>query len=215
MYDSGKDDDTNVQLYDCNGGHNQKWAFISPDIPGVIVSKTNGKCLHSTGEFKNGVNVTTGDCDDDPRRWIYDPDKNHIDSKPTGGCLDVHDGHDSGHNVQMWECDDDDNQEWFYHPDTGEIKGKDNCLDVSQDEDKGNVQIYDCNGGDNQKWEWTALPMALVPFPVSIPIDNLTDSWTAHLLGSRAKTYTQVDICLLYTSPSPRDRTRSRMPSSA
>ena len=27
--------------------------------------------------------------------------------------------------------------------------------------------------------------------------------------------YTMVDICLLYTSPSPRDRTRSRMPSSA
>ena len=26
---------------------------------------------------------------------------------------------------------------------------------------------------------------------------------------------TQEDICLLYTSPSPRDRTRSRMPSSA
>ena len=25
----------------------------------------------------------------------------------------------------------------------------------------------------------------------------------------------EVDICLLYTSPSPRDRTRSRMPSSA
>ena len=25
----------------------------------------------------------------------------------------------------------------------------------------------------------------------------------------------RVDICLLYTSPSPRDRTRSRMPSSA
>ena len=24
-----------------------------------------------------------------------------------------------------------------------------------------------------------------------------------------------IDICLLYTSPSPRDRTRSRMPSSA
>ena len=26
---------------------------------------------------------------------------------------------------------------------------------------------------------------------------------------------TKIDICLLYTSPSPRDRTRSRMPSSA
>ena len=27
--------------------------------------------------------------------------------------------------------------------------------------------------------------------------------------------YTQSNTCLLYTSPSPRDRTRSRMPSSA
>ena len=29
------------------------------------------------------------------------------------------------------------------------------------------------------------------------------------------KTLIQLSICLLYTSPSPRDRTRSRMPSSA
>ena len=27
--------------------------------------------------------------------------------------------------------------------------------------------------------------------------------------------FNKIDICLLYTSPSPRDRTRSRMPSSA
>ena len=31
----------------------------------------------------------------------------------------------------------------------------------------------------------------------------------------RATQYTDVKDCLLYTSPSPRDRTRSRMPSSA
>ena len=30
-----------------------------------------------------------------------------------------------------------------------------------------------------------------------------------------AEMFSQIDICLLYTSPSPRDRTRSRMPSSA
>ena len=30
-----------------------------------------------------------------------------------------------------------------------------------------------------------------------------------------ADKYIQIRICLLYTSPSPRDRTRSRMPSSA
>ena len=33
--------------------------------------------------------------------------------------------------------------------------------------------------------------------------------------GITAPAHTLYDICLLYTSPSPRDRTRSRMPSSA
>jgi len=33
--------------------------------------------------------------------------------------------------------------------------------------------------------------------------------------GARMGDSTMIDICLLYTSPSPRDRTRSRMPSSA
>ena len=35
-----------------------------------------------------------------------------------------------------------------------------------------------------------------------------------HFLSPRAYSYL-VEVCLLYTSPSPRDRTRSRMPSSA
>ena len=37
------------------------------------------------------------------------------------------------------------------------------------------------------------------------------------VLGGSNKKYAQIGdiICLLYTSPSPRDRTRSRMPSSA
>ena len=33
--------------------------------------------------------------------------------------------------------------------------------------------------------------------------------------GAEDRIFTLVDFCLLYTSPSPRDRTRSRMPSSA
>ena len=36
------------------------------------------------------------------------------------------------------------------------------------------------------------------------PFDNLAEDYSGHHLG-----------CLLYTSPSPRDRVRSRMPSSA
>ena len=36
----------------------------------------------------------------------------------------------------------------------------------------------------------------------------------SRLIGSRF-VWHHIDVCLLYTSPSPRDRTRSRMPSSA
>ena len=35
------------------------------------------------------------------------------------------------------------------------------------------------------------------------------------VLGGELSNTVSSDICLLYTSPSPRDRTRSRMPSSA
>ena len=38
---------------------------------------------------------------------------------------------------------------------------------------------------------------------------------TTQFVGEIGKTYNLTVICLLYTSPSPRDRTRSRMPSSA
>ena len=39
------------------------------------------------------------------------------------------------------------------------------------------------------------------------------DTVSPHNLANQI--FRQQDICLLYTSPSPRDRTRSRMPSSA
>ena len=45
---------------------------------------------------------------------------------------------------------------------------------------------------------------------VSIRIHNARIIWTAG-----AAVFNQQDTCLLYTSPSPRDRQKSRMPSSA
>ena len=39
--------------------------------------------------------------------------------------------------------------------------------------------------------------------------------WTRDISKARIKMMTRLDICLLYTSPSPRDRQKSRMPSSA
>ena len=42
-----------------------------------------------------------------------------------------------------------------------------------------------------------------------------TPSHTPMWIGARDSNGEIIAICLLYTSPSPRDRTRSRMPSSA
>ena len=39
--------------------------------------------------------------------------------------------------------------------------------------------------------------------------------WIRSLCAKAPNKFTQIARCLLYTSPSPRDRTRSRMPSSA
>ena len=62
---------------------------------------------------------------------------------------------------------------------------------------------------------------------VSTPTDTTADGGGITLKGASDKTFNWVDandawtssehihVCLLYTSPSPRDRTRSRMPSSA
>ena len=53
---------------------------------------------------------------------------------------------------------------------------------------------------------------------ISLIIGNLYYAWLAQRLSAatgRKDVTTHPNTCLLYTSPSPRDRTRSRMPSSA
>ena len=50
---------------------------------------------------------------------------------------------------------------------------------------------------------------------VNITSWNTAYGWGDHSLAGYLKNELDADPCLLYTSPSPRDRTRSRMPSSA
>src|SRR5664280_3535322 len=45
-------------------------------------------------------------------------------------------------------------------------------------------------------------------------LDKTVDGWAAKGFKTIAVAIQRDNICLLYTSPSPRDRTRSRMPSS-
>ena len=49
---------------------------------------------------------------------------------------------------------------------------------------------------------------------IPIPLEH-DDSYTLLIAVLMSAQSTDVRVCLLYTSPSPRDRTRSRMPSSA
>ena len=44
---------------------------------------------------------------------------------------------------------------------------------------------------------------------------RLTEANTAEMLREVRMALLEADVCLLYTSPSPRDRQKSRMPSSA
>ena len=74
---------------------------------------------------------------------------------------------------------------------------KENCEDTKEKNKNYWVgQVIDCIGGARNPNSWTLFQVA--------NIDN------------GEITIINADIvCLLYTSPSPRDRTRSRMPSSA
>ena len=58
------------------------------------------------------------------------------------------------------------------------------------------------------------LPEAEMPkFIIEKPADKKNGDFSSNIAMAGARAYHQA--CLLYTSPSPRDRTRSRMPSSA
>ena len=62
--------------------------------------------------------------------------------------------------------------------------------------------------------ESISLPSAGVNRFVTIEVDYTIHEWWL-LSWKDSEIVCQVYTCLLYTSPSPRDRTRSRMPSSA
>ena len=59
-------------------------------------------------------------------------------------------------------------------------------------------------GGDYSSWSGTNVT----------PSGDIADTATTYSVTNAGEQF-QLEICLLYTSPSPRDRTRSRMPSSA
>ena len=62
---------------------------------------------------------------------------------------------------------------------------------------------------------WLSLPATIPMFLVAAPYTLLCDPYERSLPDKVAKAWGRCTTCLLYTSPSPRDATLSRMPSSA
>ena len=50
---------------------------------------------------------------------------------------------------------------------------------------------------------------------LKVPVPTVPEQWHDKLVPEKAEIFNLVNNCLLYTSPSPRDATLSRMPSSA
>ena len=57
--------------------------------------------------------------------------------------------------------------------------------------------------------------MHFTPWVVGATLTNMCLLYGDEPPANHADNFVQREVCLLYTSPSPRDRTRSRMPSSA
>ena len=85
---------------------------------------------------------------------------------------------------------------------------------ADKDEDEANKLVHEINHGNGKAM---AFPGDLLDQNYS---DNLANEvkeklGSIDILINNAGLMRRGDICLLYTSPSPRDRQKSRMPSSA
>ena len=61
-------------------------------------------------------------------------------------------------------------------------------------------------------WFWKS-GLAVISFVLMLSVSGCSDAPPEE--DTVSETVIDIQTCLLYTSPSPRDRTRSRMPSSA
>ena len=71
------------------------------------------------------------------------------------------------------------------------------------------------NGNINQPWKTLAKISNTSLGPGDIVYFKSGDTFNGHFEVNGSGTNEEPIVCLLYTSPSPRDRIRSRMPSSA
>jgi poly(3-hydroxybutyrate) depolymerase len=101
---------TQMQLWDCHGGTNQRWTYTASRQLTVY----GNKCLDANGQgTSNGTTAIIWDCNGQPnQQWNINPNGS-ITGVQSGLCLDASgNGTANGTRIQLWSCHGGTNQQW-------------------------------------------------------------------------------------------------------
>ncbi|MBI5582790.1 MAG: ricin-type beta-trefoil lectin domain protein [Deltaproteobacteria bacterium] len=163
--DGSQNNNTPVQIYDCNGTNAQTWTY---NIASRALTVYGGmKCLDWDSEH---TKLQIYDCNGTTaQQWALNPDGTITGQ---GGCLDVA-GTSNGTPVDVSTCSGTTQQQR-----TGPVSqaftayaevravGAGRCLDVQSGvfQNGTPVQIYDCNGTEAQAWTYNTTSRALAVY---------------------------------------------------
>jgi hypothetical protein len=106
---ASRDDGAEIQLWDCNGGAQEAWAYA-----GGMLSVYGDKCLDvKDGVDQNGARLQIWDCTPGNANQQWVRRGNAWEWAGHGKCLDVPGGiTQAGTRLQIWDCLDNANQQW-------------------------------------------------------------------------------------------------------
>jgi len=101
---------TQAQLWDCNGGGNQRWTYTS----GKQLMVYGNKCLDASGQgTANGTAAVIWDCNGQANQQWNVNSSGTITGVQSGLCLDAGGtGTANGTKIQLWNCTGGSNQQW-------------------------------------------------------------------------------------------------------
>jgi hypothetical protein len=148
---------TKVQIWTCNGGAAQNWAFVPDGFPGAAGTVTiHGKCLDiAGGGTANGSKVDLSSCTGAGNQQWFLAGFGVLFNPASAKCLDdTGMSTANGRQVDIYSCVGTTNQTWTLtaSPVQSGVPGK--CVDdtLGSSANGNKIQIFACNGGNTQKW---------------------------------------------------------------
>ena len=204
---------------------------VAQVVDGKIVINGVGSCTiteiqESTRFYTQGYTSTVffvGDTDNDGDGigdsfdnclTVANPDQRDTDGDGAGDLCDLDDDNDGWTDEVEVSCGTDARDLDSVPLDTDK-DGEANCIDTDDDGDGWTDQVEITCGTD--PFDPSSVPIDTDGDKIAncIDTDDDGDGWADEEETNCGSDPLDASSCLLYTSPSPRDRTRSRMPSSA